>query len=217
MLAADAYLIGCSENFGGMAGQVKDFLERIYYPCEARIEARAWSAFVCAGNDGTGAMRDLDRVAKGLRLRKVHPGIVHRSGRVASTHPVAEERARRVSRARRDARGGTRRRALVARGPSARVALPRAGGHALDQRVARRLDQVQHALEAIRAAVVRIGHFAHVELLARRRETAPGAPSKARGRNAARSRRFAWSIARIQPKRWKSSVATCRARRPARS
>lgn len=89
VLAADAYLIGCSENFGGMAGQVKDFLERIYYPCEGRIEARAWSAFVCAGNDGTGAMRDLDRVAKGLRLRKVHPGIVHRSGRVALAHPVA--------------------------------------------------------------------------------------------------------------------------------
>ena len=90
VLAADAYLIGCSENFGGMAGQVKDFLERIYYPCEGRLDARAWSAFVCAGNDGTGAMRDLDRVAKGLRLRKVHPGVVHRSGRVAVAHPVAE-------------------------------------------------------------------------------------------------------------------------------
>jgi multimeric flavodoxin WrbA len=90
VLAADAYLIGCSENFGGMAGQVKDFLERIYYPCEGRLEGRAWSALVCAGNDGTGAMRDLDRVAKGLRLRKVHPGILHRSGRVAIAHPVPD-------------------------------------------------------------------------------------------------------------------------------
>jgi len=90
VLAADGYLIGCSENFGGMAGQVKDFLERIYYPCEGRIEARAWSAFVCAGNDGMGAMRDLDRVARGLRLRKVHPGVIHRSGRVALAHPVAD-------------------------------------------------------------------------------------------------------------------------------
>jgi hypothetical protein len=35
-------------------------------------------------------MRDLDRIAKGLRLRKVHAGVVHRSGRVALTHPVAE-------------------------------------------------------------------------------------------------------------------------------
>lgn len=90
VLAADAYLIACSENFGGMAGLVKDFLERVYYPCEGRLEGRAWSALVCAGNDGTGAMRDLERVATGLRLRKVHPGIVHRSGRVAQAHPVPE-------------------------------------------------------------------------------------------------------------------------------
>jgi len=90
VLGADAYLIGCSENFGGMAGLVRDFLERIYYPCEGRLDARAWSAFVCAGNDGTGAMRDLDRVATGLRLRKVHPGVIHRSGRVALARPVAD-------------------------------------------------------------------------------------------------------------------------------
>ena len=90
VLEADAYLIGCSENFGAMAGQVKDFLERIYYPCEGRLEGRPWSAFVCAGTDGAGALRDLDRVAKGLRLRRVHPGILHRSGRVAMTHPVPD-------------------------------------------------------------------------------------------------------------------------------
>ena len=91
VLGADAYLIGGSENFGALAGQVKDFLERIYYPCEGRLEGRAWSAFVCAGNDGAGAMRDLDRVARGLRLRKVHPGVMHRSGRVALAHPVPDE------------------------------------------------------------------------------------------------------------------------------
>jgi flavorubredoxin len=89
VLAADAYLIGCSENFGTMAGQIKDFLERVYYPCEGRLEGRGWSAFVCAGNDGSGAMRDLDRVARGLRLRKVHPGVLHRSGRVALALPVS--------------------------------------------------------------------------------------------------------------------------------
>jgi len=90
VLGADAYLIGCPENFGGMAGMVKDFLERIYYPCEGRLEGRAWSAFVCAGNDGTGAMRGLERVATGLRLRKVHPGYIHRSGIVAAPCAVPD-------------------------------------------------------------------------------------------------------------------------------
>ena len=90
VLAADAYLIGCSENFGGIAGIVKDFLERIYYPCEGRLEGRAWSAFVCAGTDGSGAMLGLERIATGLRLRKVHAGIIHRSGEVARVQVVPQ-------------------------------------------------------------------------------------------------------------------------------
>lgn len=88
VLAADAYLFGCSENFGGVAGMFKDFLERIYYPCEGRLEGRAWSAFICAGNDGRGAMQGLERIATGLRLRKVHPGLIHLSGDVARPHQV---------------------------------------------------------------------------------------------------------------------------------
>lgn len=88
---ADAYLFGCSENFGGIAGGFKDFLERIYYPCEGRLEGRAWSAFVCAGTDGSNAMQRLERIATGLRLRKVHPGVIHRSGAVAVRAPVASE------------------------------------------------------------------------------------------------------------------------------
>ncbi len=88
VLAARAYLVGTPENFGGIAGMVKDFLERVYYPCEGRIEGRPWSAFVCASNDGTGAMTGLERIATGLRLRKVHPGFIYRSGRVAQAHDV---------------------------------------------------------------------------------------------------------------------------------
>jgi hypothetical protein len=67
---------------------LKDFLERVYYPCEGRIEGRPWSAFVCAGNDGTGAMTGLERIATGLRLRKVHPGFIYRSGLLAQRHEV---------------------------------------------------------------------------------------------------------------------------------
>ncbi len=88
VLAARGYLIGTPENFGGIAGIVKDFLERIYTPCEGRIEGRPWSAFVCAGNDGAGAMTGLERIATGLRLRKVHPGFIYRSGLVAQAHEV---------------------------------------------------------------------------------------------------------------------------------
>lgn len=91
VLDADALLLGCSENFGGMAGMLKDFLERVYYPCEGKLDGRAWSHFVCCGNDGTGAVRGMERVATGLRLRKVHPGVLWRGGRTDGTQVVPEE------------------------------------------------------------------------------------------------------------------------------
>jgi len=91
LLAADALLIATSENFGGMAGIVKDFLERTYYPCEGRLEGRPYAVLVCGGTDGTGAMREVDRVATGWRLHKVHPGLIHKSGVTAQSVIVPDD------------------------------------------------------------------------------------------------------------------------------
>jgi multimeric flavodoxin WrbA len=78
VLAADALLIGSPENFGYMAGMVKDFFDRVFYPCETALAGRPYSVFVCAGSDGTGAMREIDRIVTGWRMRKVHPGVIAR-------------------------------------------------------------------------------------------------------------------------------------------
>src|SRR4249919_3915682 len=67
VLAADGLLLGTPENFGYMSGMLKDFFDRVYYDCENRIAGRPYSVFVCAGNDGTGAMREIDRIVTGLR------------------------------------------------------------------------------------------------------------------------------------------------------
>jgi multimeric flavodoxin WrbA len=78
LLAADGLLLGTPENFGYMSGMLKDFFDRVYYTCENRVMARPYSVFVCAGNDGTGAMREVDRIVTGLRMKKVHPGVIAR-------------------------------------------------------------------------------------------------------------------------------------------
>jgi multimeric flavodoxin WrbA len=90
LMRCDALIIATSENFGSLSGMVKDFFERIYYPCEGKVEGRPYSVLVCASNDGTGAMLQTDRIATGLRLRKVHPGMIYRSGRIAQAHAVPE-------------------------------------------------------------------------------------------------------------------------------
>jgi len=78
VIAADGLLLGTPENFGYMAGMLKDFFDRIYYDCENKVAGRPYSVFVCAGNDGTGAMREIDRIVTGLRMKKVHPGVIAR-------------------------------------------------------------------------------------------------------------------------------------------
>ncbi len=80
LLRCDALLVATSENFGSLAGMTKDFFERVFYPCEHRVEGRPYSVLVCAGSDGSGAMFQTDRIATGLRMRKVLPGLVHVSG-----------------------------------------------------------------------------------------------------------------------------------------
>ncbi len=88
MLRADALLIATSENFGGIAGMIKDFLERIYYPCETKVAGRPYATIVSAGTDGTGALLQVDRIATGLRLRRVHAGVLYKSGLTAQVHVV---------------------------------------------------------------------------------------------------------------------------------
>jgi NAD(P)H-dependent FMN reductase len=90
LLRCDALIIATSENFGSLAGMVKDFLERVYYPCEHKVEGKPYTVLVCASNDGAGAMLQTDRIATGLRLRKVHPGTIYRSGLVAQSHEVPQ-------------------------------------------------------------------------------------------------------------------------------
>jgi hypothetical protein len=89
--AASALIVATSENFGGMAGMIKDFFERTFYPCEGKLEGRPYALLVCAGTDGTGAVRDVERVATGWRLRKVHPELIFRSGVTAQRVIVPDD------------------------------------------------------------------------------------------------------------------------------
>lgn len=76
LLAADGYLFATPEMLATMAGAMKDLFDRCYYPLLGRIEGRPYAALVCAGSDGTGAARQLERIATGWRLRAVAPALI---------------------------------------------------------------------------------------------------------------------------------------------
>jgi multimeric flavodoxin WrbA len=71
LLAADGYLFAAPENLAALSGVMKDFLDRCYYPCLDRLNGRPYAAMICAGSDGTGAARQLARIATGWRLKAI--------------------------------------------------------------------------------------------------------------------------------------------------
>lgn len=71
VLAANAYVFATPENLAAMSGMMKDFFDRCYYPVLNRINGRAYASLVCAGSDGHGAARQIERIATGWRLKPV--------------------------------------------------------------------------------------------------------------------------------------------------
>ncbi|MFT5392237.1 MAG: multimeric flavodoxin WrbA [Gammaproteobacteria bacterium] len=73
---ADGLILGAPENFGYMAGAVKDFFDRTFYPMQGRLEGFPYAICIKAGNDGTGAVNAIRRIAKGFPWREVHEPVL---------------------------------------------------------------------------------------------------------------------------------------------
>jgi len=71
MLAADGYLFATPENLAAIAGVMKAFFDRCYYPLLGKIEGRPYAAMICAGSDGENARKQLERICTGWRVKKV--------------------------------------------------------------------------------------------------------------------------------------------------
>ena len=76
LLDADGYLFCAPENLAAIAGVMKDFFDRSYYPVLGRIEGRPYGQMVCAGSDGENAVRQTARIAQGWRLKPVQEAII---------------------------------------------------------------------------------------------------------------------------------------------
>ena len=81
LIACHGLLLGTPENFGYMSGALKDFFDRTYYPCEGKLVGLPYAVFVSAGNDGTGALNAIERIALGYKFKKVYAPVISK-GRV---------------------------------------------------------------------------------------------------------------------------------------
>ena len=91
LLWADALLLGTPENFGYLSGAVKDFLDRTFYEVEGKLSPLPYAMFVSAGNDGTGAVRAMQRIANGYPFVAVQEPLIIRGKPSAADFAACEE------------------------------------------------------------------------------------------------------------------------------
>ena len=76
LLSADGLAIGTPENFGYMSGMIKDFFDRTYYATHEKVFRKPFVVFISAGNDGTGALRAIERIALGYKFKTVFQPVI---------------------------------------------------------------------------------------------------------------------------------------------
>jgi hypothetical protein len=64
---------------------MKEFFDRTYYSVLDRIQGRPYAALICAGSDGSNAVRQIERNAVGWRLKPIAAPVI------VCTHAQAPE------------------------------------------------------------------------------------------------------------------------------
>lgn len=83
--AAAGVLLVAAENSGSLAGGMKDFLDRTFYPAIDRNLVRPYGLLISAGNDGSGAVRQAERILSGYPFPPVAEPLILK-GAVTEIH-----------------------------------------------------------------------------------------------------------------------------------
>ena len=78
LLACHGFACGTPENFGYMSGMMKDFFDRTYSEAQDKVFRKPFVIFISAGNDGSGALRAIERIALGYKFKNVFTPVIAR-------------------------------------------------------------------------------------------------------------------------------------------
>lgn len=76
LLSCSGLAVGTPEYFGYMSGMVKDFFDRTYLGAQEKVFRKPYAVFISAGNDGSGALRAIERIASGYKLKGVFAPVI---------------------------------------------------------------------------------------------------------------------------------------------
>ena len=70
LLSADALAVGTPDYFSYMAGGVKDFFDRTFYPTQGKVTDKSYGTFVTHGGGGT-ARKSLEDMGRTFKFRHI--------------------------------------------------------------------------------------------------------------------------------------------------
>jgi multimeric flavodoxin WrbA len=70
LLECDAMAFGSADYFSYIAGALKDFFDRTYYPSQGQVAGKPYAAFATGGRGGETALAVLDRLCGSFKLKK---------------------------------------------------------------------------------------------------------------------------------------------------
>jgi len=76
LMEADGYIFATPENLAAISGMLKDFFDRTYEQARGKVFRKPYVVFISAGNDGTGALRNIERIALGYQFKKVYEPVI---------------------------------------------------------------------------------------------------------------------------------------------
>lgn len=86
--SCDALLLVTPENSASVAGAMKEFLDRTFYPGQGLN--LPYAVIISAGNDGRGSRQQLQRILSGYPMKPVAEALICR-GEVTADHELACE------------------------------------------------------------------------------------------------------------------------------
>ena len=76
LLWMDGVIFVSPEHFGSIAGLLKDFFERTFYPTENQLQGRPMAIVIGTGLDGAGALSSIRRICTGYRFKEVQEALI---------------------------------------------------------------------------------------------------------------------------------------------
>lgn len=76
LIWCDGVIFGSPENLGYLSGGLKNFFDRTFYPAQPLQLNLPYAVVISAGNDGTNAVKQLQRIASGYPMRCVSEPLV---------------------------------------------------------------------------------------------------------------------------------------------